>query len=220
MTDFEKMRSNMVKSQLLPNNITNRRLLRAFTEIPREMFVAKNEKGLAYSDTILPISPDRFLLKPLVLGQLLQAAALEPSFKVLYIAPATGYGPTLLSYCVRSIIAVEQEATLFAKLNSNIESLTTYSITPIHRSLLIGAEEEAPFDVILIEGAVEHIPNNLFDQLKQNGKLLTLEISDAEDLVQGVIYQKTTDGLAKRPLFESEAAPLQTFVKPKETFTF
>jgi protein-L-isoaspartate(D-aspartate) O-methyltransferase len=220
MTDFEIMRSNMVKSQLLPNDISNARLLRAFMEIPRETFVAESAQGLAYSDTILPITQNRYLLKPLVLGKLLQAADLEPSYKVLDIATATGYGAALLSYCVRSIIAVEEDAALFSKLNSNVDALNTFSIVPVHHPLQLGAEEESPFDVILIEGAVAQIPPNLFDQLKPTGKLLALETKEAEGLVQGVIYQKTPHGIAKRSLFECEAYPLQAFSLIQQGFQF
>jgi protein-L-isoaspartate(D-aspartate) O-methyltransferase len=220
MTDFEKMRSNMVKGQLLPNEVMNSRLLRAFLEIPREIFVTQQDQGLAYSDTNLKIAPDRYLLKPLILGKLLQAAELEPTFKVLDIGAATGYVSALLSYSVRSVIAVEEELTLFDILTKNVDRFNTYSIVPMRRALNLGAEEEAPFDIIIIEGAVEQIPQELFNQLKKGGKLLTLEVKDTQGLTQAVRYQKMEHEVAKRPLFECEAYPLKAFAQHNRGFQF
>lgn len=220
MIDFEKMRSNMVKGQLLPNGVINSRLVRAFTEIPRELFVTEHDQGLAYSDAILKIAPHRSLLKPLVLGRLLQAAELEPFFKILDVAPSTGYGAALLSYSVRSIIAVEEDEMLFEKLTKNIETLNIPSIHPVHRPLRQGMADEAPYDVIIIEGAIEQIAQGLVDQLKEGGKLLTVESKGAEGFMQAVCYNKVDSYATKRPLFECEAQPLQAFNKDYQDFQF
>jgi protein-L-isoaspartate(D-aspartate) O-methyltransferase len=218
MVDFEKMRSNMVKRQLLPNKVTNNRLVRAFTEIPRELFITEPDQGLAYSDTILKIVPERSLLKPMVLGKLLQAAELEPFFKVLDVAPSTGYGAALLSYSVRSIIAVEEDETLFEKLTKNIETLNIPSVIPTQRSLRRGVTEEAPYDVILIEGTVEEVPQDLFGQLKEGGKLLTIEGKSPQEPTQAVCYHKIGSYITKHFLFECEAQPLPSFNKAYQDF--
>ena len=220
MTDYKKMCSNMVQGQLLPNGISNSRLLKAFTELQREFFVAAKDQDIAYSDCQLEISPERFLLKPLVLAQLIQAAKLEPNHRVLDIGAASGYGPALLSYLVRSIIAVEEDETLLEQLYKNMETIDTYSVTPVHRDLRAGVIEDGPYDAIIIEGAVEEIPQILFDQLKEKGRLLTLEVQDAPGLNQAVMYQKIHNNLVKHRLFECEAAPIPAFKKTEQEFQF
>jgi len=220
MTDFNKMRSNMVFGQLQPNGITSNRVLKAFTELQREFFVAENDQAIAYSECLLQVTPDRFLLNPLVLARLIQAAQLQPNNNVLDIAAATGYGPALLSYMVRSVVALEEDKGLLEQLLKNLDTIDTYSVSVVDRDLKAGVIEDGPYDVIFIEGAVEEIPPLLFDQLKEGGKFLTLEAQDVPGLAQGVMYQKIHHSLVKFPLFECEAAVIPAFKKSHEDFQF
>jgi protein-L-isoaspartate(D-aspartate) O-methyltransferase len=218
MIDFEEMKSNMVKGQLLPSGITNSKLLRAFKEVPRHHFVDPKDQAIAYSDQSLHLNSNRFLLKPLVVGLLLQESKLRPSDKILNVGATTGYTAALLSYMARTVVAVEENDFLFERLLKNTSEGEYYSVMPLHRDLRKGAEEEAPFDVILIEGEADDLPLALFNQLKDDGKLMVFQETSAPGLSQCVCHQKNRS--APRLLFQCEAKSLPAFKQVTQEFQF
>jgi protein-L-isoaspartate(D-aspartate) O-methyltransferase len=172
--DFATARRNMVEGQLRPNSISDRKILLAMSDIPRENFVPFTHVGVAYADDNIQLISSRYLMKPLALALLLQAAEITPQDSVLELAPATAYSTLVLTALAGSVAAVEPDALLHKEAEKNI---ATYA--PGKASILAGAPVEgciarAPFDAIFINGSVEFVPNFLLEQLGEGGRLVAV----------------------------------------------
>ena len=112
MTNFAAARINMVENQVRPNRVTDSRVLDAMAEVPRERFVPKPMRGNAYIDDDIEVAAGRYLMEPMVLGRLLQAAAITPGDIVLDVGCATGYSTAVLARLAATVVAVESDAAL------------------------------------------------------------------------------------------------------------
>src|SRR3990167_2530378 len=124
MPDFSLMRQNMVKGQLLPEDVTNSLVLNAFRAIPRELFVPRQLSHVAYMDANFSISGDRILLRPASLARLIQALNPSKEDKILYVASGSGYGPALLSSLGATVVALESEEALSQKAENILRELS------------------------------------------------------------------------------------------------
>src|SRR5262249_44069020 len=154
MTDFALARRNMVDGQLRPNRVTNTALLAAVSELPRERFLPEALRSVAYADDDVPLGNGRFLMEPMVLARLIQALQPQLEEKALVVASGRGYGAALLSRLVKSVVAVESDAALGGSAEQAIRDLGIVNIRQAVGKLETGAPAEAPYDAILIEGAV------------------------------------------------------------------
>src|ERR1700750_2050937 len=162
MTDFALARRNMVDGQLRPNRVTNAALLAAVSELPRERFLPDGLRSVAFADGAM------------VLARLIQALQTQPEDKVLVVGSGRGYGAALLSRLAKSVVAVESDAALASAADQTIKDLGIVNISQTVAKLERGAPAEAPYDAILIEGAVHEIPRALLDQLAEGGRLTTV----------------------------------------------
>ncbi len=214
MSDFALMRQNMIKGQILPENITNPFILDAFLKIPREKFVPRQLSHIAYMDANFFFSSDRFLLRPATLAHLLEALAPKPYDCILYVAAGTGYGPALLSQTGARIIALDSEEILTQEAERLIQSLEISRVEIVLGSLREGWEKEAPYDKIIIEGCVDRIPESLILQLKDGGIMVTLK-DQKERGTKAVKYVKEGATFTEISLFEAFAPRLKAFRKDK-----
>jgi protein-L-isoaspartate(D-aspartate) O-methyltransferase len=217
MSDYVKIRTNMVDSQLRPNKVSDPALLDAFLAVPREAFVPEALKGSAYVDEDLPLGGGRYLLEPMVLGRLLQYAAIQPGEVVLEIGCATGYGSAILGRLARSVVAVESDPALLAQARANLGGQR--NVTLFEQRLDQGYAERAPYDVILIGGAVGEISPAVLDQLAEGGRLVTVIETRAGQLGEAVLLQRGATGVARRTLFEAGVHTLPGF-RPEPVFAF
>lgn len=212
--NFEHMRRAMIASQLRTTGTNDPRVLAAMGEVARERFVPRDRLPLAYADALVPLKPDRDLNPPMALGRLLTQAAPREGEKALLVGAATGYAAAVLERLVGSLVAVEEDPELAATAK---ESLAGSAVTLVEGPLAGGWPQGAPYDFILIDGAVEFVPEALIDQLRDGGRLA------AALLEQGVtrlaIGRKAGDGFAMAAFADAAAAVLPGFVKPK-TFRF
>jgi protein-L-isoaspartate(D-aspartate) O-methyltransferase len=227
MIDFERARAAMVDSQLRPNQVTDRRILAAFAAIPREMFVPPAKRALAYSDASLEVfpsidgAPARFLLPPVVLARLIQLAQIEPDDSVLDIGCMTGYSTAVLYRVARSVLGLEAEPELVDALRANLAALGIAAGTA-EGELNIGAPTLGPHDVILLNGSVPEIPETLFQQLREGGRLVAVIADEREARTrQGRAYRFVKlDGEASGVShFDANARPLPGFSRAP-CFTF
>ncbi len=228
LSESARLRQTMVDCQIRPFEVTDPPLLARMLAVPRERFLPPEQAPLAYSDLALRLPPAapgseaRWLLPPLVLARLLQAAEVRPGDRVLDIAPGTGYSTALLAGLASRVDALESEPPLFQALRSNLESLGLANAVPQLGPLSVGLPHEGPFDVIFINGKVEANLEALYAQLKDGGRLLALE-SVAGDQSgragKAVRYQKTGKAIGLRVLFDAPAALLLEF-KKNEQFIF
>ena len=180
MADTATQRANMVEGQVRTNDVTDPRVYGALREVPRERFVPTAKRALAYADVPVEIAPGRFLLDPRTFGKMLQLAAIKPTDHVLDVACGTGYSAVVLGKIAKSVIALEQDADLVRVASDMVPSSGAANVTVVQGGLTEGVIAKAPYDVILIEGAVDAVPDQLLAQLAEAGRLV-IPIATDED---------------------------------------
>ncbi|HUX78719.1 MAG TPA: protein-L-isoaspartate O-methyltransferase [Alphaproteobacteria bacterium] len=214
MSDFAIMRQNMVKGQILPENVTNPLILDALLKIPREKFVPRQLSHIAYMDTNFPYNVDRYLLRPATFARLLEALNPQPLNNILYVAAGTGYGPAILSQIGIHVIALDSEEVLTQKAERLVQELKLPKVEVVLGPLTEGWEKEAPYDSVIIEGCVDFIPDSLIFQLKEGGVIVTLKHRKDRG-INAVKYIKKEGVLTEIPLFDAFAPRLEAFHKGK-----
>ncbi|CAN7435362.1 protein-L-isoaspartate O-methyltransferase [Phyllobacterium sp. LjRoot231] len=212
--NFEDLRIKMVDNQLRTTDVTDKPLLQAFLDVPREKFVPSIRMPLAYIDDDVLVSDGRYLMQPSPFAKLVQLANIQPGDVVLDIGCATGYSSAVLSRVARSVIAVECDAELADQARSNLASLGFDNVVVVNGPLESGCASEAPYDVVLIEGSVDHVPAPLFDQLKNGGRLVVVE--GAGNAGKSMIYVKNDGIVSGRSAFNSAVKTLLGFEKIAE----
>ncbi|MGH6849939.1 MAG: protein-L-isoaspartate O-methyltransferase family protein [Methylocella sp.] len=221
-------RRTMVDCQIRTFDVTDQRLLARMLEVPREHFLPSELAPFAYSDRGLQLKPAapggewRTLLPPLVLARLIQGAGMASSGIVLDVGAATGYTSALLAGLAGRVVALESERSLYEALRSNLDAFGLAKVQTILAPLAEGAPEEAPFDLIFINGAVEGNLEALFAQLTDGGRLLAIKRfpgDPAGRAGKAVRYEKIDGGKGCRVLFDASAPVLEAF-RQDEQFTF
>jgi protein-L-isoaspartate(D-aspartate) O-methyltransferase len=209
MIDVTAARQNMVDGQVRTADVTDLRIIAAMRETARERFVPAASAGLAYLDLDLPLGGGRCLLKPMVLAKLIQAADIDPTDHVLDAGCATGYGAAILAQVAGSVVALEEDAKLAAIASAALGGLP--NVTMVTGPIVAGWERAAPYDVVLLEGASEIVPQALCRQLKDGGRLLCVYGSGPG--AKAMLYRRSGDDFGGRPLFDAAAALLPGFAK-------
>ena len=174
MIDFSAARRHMVDGQLRPNRVVSPALLDAMADVAREDFVPKAAKGIAYMDEDLPVGDGRFLLAPLTLARLIQAAAPGKHDTVLDIGGATGYSTGVLSKLSGSVVLIEADHPMVDRARNALQGVGVENVEVHVGPLAEGFPKRAPFHVILINGAVDEVPERLLAQLAEGGRLATV----------------------------------------------
>ena len=216
---FEALRKAMVDSQIRPNKVIDDRVIAAFMNVPRERFVSKNMQNLAYIDEDIHLSGGRFILEAMVMARIIQTLALDASQSVMLIGAGTGYTAALLSSLVESVIAIETRAQMVEKAQQAVAGLDIGNVAVIKARLQDGYASEAPYDAIIIEGAVEQIPQSLLDQLSDGGRLAAIWRPEGTQAGEACIWHKTGEAVSRTPLFTAQVHVLDEFrAKPKFSF--
>lgn len=206
---FEAMRHAMVASQLRTSSVNDPRVVQAMARVPREQYVPAAQRQLAYRDRLIPAAGGRKLNSPLATGLLITLAQVVPSDKVLLIGAGGGYAAAVLAELAREVVAVEEDPTLAALAREALAA----NVTLVEGALASGAAAEAPFDVLLVDGAVEQLPDTLVAQLKPGGR------AAAALLDRGVTRicsgRRTDAAFALTDLYDVECAVLPGFARPR-----
>ena len=216
--DFATARRNMVESQLRTTRVTDRRVLDAFGRIPREVFVPKARRSLAYVDEDLSLDNGRWLMEPVPLGRMIQEAAVGPGDNVLVVGAATGYAAAVLGDLANAVFALESDATLAKQAADTTTELALDNVVVVEGPLSAGWPKEGPYDVILIDGSVEEVPQTLLDQLGDHGRLIAVVVGD-DGVGRATLYGKRAGVVSHRVLFDANIQPLPGFERPK-SFVF
>ncbi len=219
MTDFARARRNMVEGQLRPNKVTNSELLAAIGELPRERFLPEGLRAVAYADDDVPLGNGRFLMEPMVVARLIQALQPAADDRALVIAAGRGYGAALVARLVKSVVAVESDTTLAGSANQILKELGIANVTFHVGKMEDGAAASAPYDIVLIEGAVREIPQSILDQLAEGGRLATVLAVGTGALGVAQLVVKEGGVTSGRPLFDAGTPSLPGFA-PRPRFTF
>jgi len=220
MGDFERARIHMVDNQLRTNDVTDHDLLDAMERMPRERFVPASRRAVAYSDQDIPVAvgeATRYLMKPHVLAKLIQLAEVRDDDVVLCVGCATGYSVAVLSQLAASVVGVETDAASVATASELLVDLEIENAAIVEGDLVTGAASEGPYDVILIDGAIEELPEALSAQLKDGGRIVAIEGTGGAGVAQ--VYLRSGDVVSARFGFNAAAHLLPGFEKAK-TFVF
>lgn len=218
LVDLADARNRMVDSQVRPNKVIDPRILRAMRELPRERFLPPRLRALAYADADVPLDNGRALMQPMVLARLVQIAAPVAGERALVVAAGAGYGAAVLSSCGAVVTALEQDEALLA-LARGILPQVAPEVTIVQGSLAAGWPEGAPWDIILLEGAVRDIPAALGGQLRPDGgRLVTVCVGHGSS-GKAVLAEPTPAGLRAQPVFDC-ATTLIPALLPKTGFEF
>jgi protein-L-isoaspartate(D-aspartate) O-methyltransferase len=211
MTDQAAARRNMVESQLKPNRVTDERVLDAMGSVARERFVPAHLSRVAYVDEDLEIAPERHLIEPRVLGRLLNEAALRPGERVLDVGAGTGYVTAVLATMGAEVVALEADPALAAATRANLGALGLGNIEVVEGELAKGAPAKAPFDVVLVAGAIAEVPDALSSQVAENGRLVA--VVGEGPVGVATLFTRVAGTMSGRPLFDAGTPALPGFAR-------
>ncbi|MDG5488430.1 protein-L-isoaspartate O-methyltransferase [Sphingomonas sp. BGYR3] len=209
------MRQAMVVSQLRPSAVNDVRVVTAMGRLPRERFLPAEHRAIAYRDTLLPLGEGRLHNSPLATGRLLTEARLRADDRVLVIGAAGGYSAAVAAEIVASVVALEQSPALAATARLALADIAHVEL--VEGPLAAGWADAGPYDVILIDGAVEHLPDAIIEQLKPGGRLVT-GISD-RGVTRLAFGERTAGGFGLVNFADIDCPELPGFAVPRG-FTF
>lgn len=203
---FEAARRSMIDSQLRPNKVTDQALLDAVAVIPREEYVPPAYRGVAYVDEDIPIGKQRYLLEPMVLARLIQAAAPTKDDLVLDVGSATGYGAAILARLAGEVVGLDCDGALADRANANLSALGVRNALVLQGPLEQGVPRRGPFAAVIIEGLGDFVPQMLKDQLAEGGRLVAI-VRD-RGVGRAMLYTRAASVMSARALFDASVAPL------------
>ncbi len=218
MMDFARARRNMIEGQLRPNGVTDRRVLGALLEVPRERFVPAHRRSLAYSDEDLEVKAGeagalpRFLMEPMAFGQLLVLADIRSSDLVLDVGCTTGYSTAILAHLADAVVGLESDDELAQAAETALVDLGVANAAVVGGPLNQGYASQAPYDVMFVEGACEEVPPALFEQLRDGGRLVA--VMQDGPVGKATLFQSVEGTVSSRVAFNVSVRPLPGFQRP------
>jgi protein-L-isoaspartate(D-aspartate) O-methyltransferase len=209
--DFAAARDCMVDSQVRPNKVYDQRILSAMRRIPRERFVPANKVACAYLDDDVMLPGGRALMEPMVIARLLQAATVVAGERALVVAAGSGYGAALLAACGAKVTALEEDAELLALARPALAAWAP-GVTLVVGPLDAGWPGDAPYDLILVDGAVDRFPPALAQQLRPRTGRLVGVLQSAAGTGHAVLAEATPAGLRPQPLFDCNVPLIRALV--------
>jgi protein-L-isoaspartate(D-aspartate) O-methyltransferase len=216
MSDYAAARAKMVDSQLRTEDVTDYRILAAMAEVARERFVPERMRPLAYIDEDILLrggTAPRYLMEPAPLARLLQLAEISDTDSILDVGCGTGYAAAVLARLAGSVVALDHDADLAAEAGRNMGELEIGNVRVVVGPLEGGYPDGAPYDVIVMEGAVEFVPDSLFAQLSNGGRLVA--VVGYGRAAPATVFTKTDGDIGGRVAFNAHIRPLPGFTKPK-----
>jgi len=212
--DFDLARKIMVDNQIRPVGVTNFALLASLGQVAREFFVPKNRTALAYSDVDHKLSDNSYLMAPASFARLAQLADVKSSDIVLVVGCGTAYSVAVLANICNAVVGIESDKNLVEMAEEALSSLNIGNGVVLQKDTTQGVPSEAPFDVILVEGEVEEIPQALFKQLRDGGKLVAV-LNDG-GYGSASVFVKSGKDISKRVEFELKTPALSSLGKAQE----
>lgn len=216
--DYAIQRKNMVESQVRPSDVTDRRIIRAMLDLPREEFVPDRVRGLAYMDGPVQLveaggKTRRSLLAARIFAKLVQAAQIDPTATVLDVGAGTGYSSAVLAQLAGRVIALESDAGLLKTARAKLPAVDSGKVTLVEGELPTGWAAEGPYDAIAVEGAIETVPSDLLDQLKDGGRLVAI-VGDGRT-GRATVWLRDGGAFGATEVFDANAEILPGFHKAR-----
>lgn len=209
MTDFSQRRTTMVDTQVRPSDVTKFPIIEAMLTVPREAFVPAERREAAYAGEHVHLGHGRVVLDPRTLAKMLDVVDIQPDELVLDVGPGLGYSSALAARMAEAVIAVEETPELAAEAERILADTAADNVAIVEGPLAEGAEKHGPYDVILVEGAVQTMPETLTAQLKDGGRIVAIFLDGALGSVR--VGHKRAETLNWRFAFNATAPVLPGF---------
>jgi protein-L-isoaspartate(D-aspartate) O-methyltransferase len=215
--DFAQARDMMVESQVRPNDVTDTRILHAMRTLPRERFAPAHKRTLAYGDLEIEVAPGRVLMRPRDLSKLIHALGAKENERGLEIAGATGYGAAVLAACCKEVVALDPDPELSFAARAALESSGVMNVQTVSTAMADGWPDGAPYDLIVLNGGAEIVPDAWLAQLAPGGRLAMIVRQGAAGSAR--VYTKSGETIAYRVAFDA-APPVAPGLQKPPAFAF
>jgi len=215
--DFTLQRIKMIDGQLRTTDVTDSQLLTAMGTLPREEFVPSRRRALSYIDEDIEVAEARdgqlarFIMEASPFAKLVQLARVRPGDFVLDVGCTTGYSSAVLSKLAGSVIALESDPDLEARATDILSRLGCDNVAVVGGKLADGCAEQGPFDLIILEGAVDYVPDTLLAQLKDGGRLVA--VIGHGNAGRATLFIKEGDVISSHAAFNAAIKPLPEFIR-------
>lgn len=227
-SEFSEIRQRMVDDQVRPLEVNDPRIITAMRNLPRELAVPPAERGFAYADRTLPLGNGRYLLQPMLTARIVQTARIAAGERVLIVAAGTGYLASVVASLNAHVVALESEAELVRQGHAYTD-VTAPGIIWHQGPLAEGAPENAPYDIIIFDGAIREIPSFCVTQLAADGRIVGM-MGKSGDICSAFLAEPdragtangaagTFEGWATRLSFDAPAPLIQELL-PMPAFAF
>lgn len=207
MQDFEILRRRMVENQLISRNIKSDSVLDAMDNVPRHLFIPGKHQGYAYDDEPVPIGFGQTISQPYIVAFMTEQLEPVPRMKILEVGTGSGYQAAILSYLGCRVYSVELVEALAAKAQKILSDLDFDNVKSKHGDGFSGWPEEAPFDAIIVTAAPDIIPEKLFEQLKEGGRMI-IPVGGAHSVQWLKLITKRDGRIAEKDLIPVRFVPM------------
>ena len=213
MTDYAARRTTMVDTQVRPCDVTKFPVIEAMLRVERELFVPRDKREAAYIGENVDLGGSRVVLDPRTLGKMLDFLNIQNDELVLDIGVGLGYSSALISRLSEAVVAVEDDPDRISEAEETLGQVGADNVVLHNGALADGAAQHGPYDVIILQGAVEHMPDEILGQLKDGGRIACIFNEDALGIVK--IGHKLNGKVNWRFVFNAAAPVLAGFERPK-----
>ncbi len=213
MSDFVKARTAMVDCQVRPSDVTLYPIIDAMLAVRRELFVPQALRGVAYSDEMVDLGEGRFVLAPRCFAKMLNALSITQSDLVLDIGCGLGYSAAVLAHMAEAVVGLEAVESLASEAQQTLLDEAIHNVVIENRALAEGSPSHGPYDVIIVEGGIEQLPDTLVQQLKQGGRIAAIMVDGA--MGRMMLGIRRGDLIAWRAEFDVTVPVLEGFLAEK-----
>lgn len=207
----------MVDCQVRPSDVTKFPIIEALLMVPREAYVPAAKKSIAYAGEHIPLSADRVLLDARTFAKMLDSVNIRPTDLVLDLGCGMGYSSAVIARLAEAVVAVEEDADLAAVATETLSDMSVDNVLVTSGRLSQGNAKHGPYDLIVTEGAIEELPQEIADQVKDGGRIVAILQQDGSS--QCRIGHKSDGNISWRFAFDA-SAPLLAGFEAQEEFAF
>ena len=215
--DQTTLNNYMIDGQIRPINGISKEVISAFASVNRSDFVPEDLISGSYTEKNLKLSSDRYLLKPNLIAAIINHVLPKSNESILVLPASTGYSSAIISNLAETVIAIEEEDNLISIAEKGMNKSGINNVVIIKKKINENCLDQGPFNAIIVEGAIEYLPDQFLNQLENNGRLLAL--ISKEDVTNAILYVKNENSINSRFLFSCDA-PKLNFFKKKNSFSF
>ena len=215
--DQTTLNNNMIDGQIRPINGISKEVISAFSSVNRSDFVPEDLILRSYTEKNLKLSSDRYLLRPNLIGEIINHVSPKSNESILVLPASTGYSSAIISNLAETVIAVEEDDNFISIAEKGMNKSGINNVVVIKKKINENCLDQGPFNAIIIEGAIDYLPDQFLNQLENHGRLFAL--IKKEDVTNAMLYIKNGNSINSRFLFSCDA-PKLNFFKKKNSFSF